>query len=86
MEREALEKWLNVMIDAHRLIWENQDFVYDDEAYTGISYDRLPNAIYILGIVRVAEILGCCIKFIPTLFGTKASIMYRGVEFIEWKY
>lgn len=86
-KKESLEKWLDNMIEAHEPIWENIDFRCEEENNTGIYVSGSNKSLLIKGVVRVAEILGCCITFEPTFGGaTKATIYYKGCELYDFIY
>lgn len=86
-KKESLEKWLDNMIEAHEPIWENIDFRCEEENNTGIYVSGSNKSLLVKGVVRVAEILGCCITFKPTIGGsTMATIDYKGCELYDFIY
>ena len=84
-EKERLEKWLDDMIEAHRLLWDNYKF--DEKT----QYDYAQDVIMLKGVDHVAYILGCCVEYsvLKTCghtYGVRACLKYKGVEFIEYMY
>lgn len=84
-ERKSLEEWLDRLIDAHRHIWENGDFVLGDKK-TGIYTREVPNQILIRGVEDIAEILECKVKKSSIFMCTRVTVDYKGVELVENLY
>lgn len=86
-KREHLENWLDSKIVGYRLLWNDEDFVHEGECTDIFTYES-KNTIPLHGVVRIAEILGCCVKFRPSYLRThtEAVVTYKGVELIENLY
>ena len=83
MKKEQLIYFLDNMIEAHKVIWENKTFVDDED----ISVSCIDDCIITIGVVKIAEILGCAVTFEPMdSFATRICMKYKGVEFVEHKF
>lgn len=85
--KESLEKWLDSKVEAYKELWSEKDFVQEEKHTDIYTYD-VENVIPLHGVVSIAEILGCCVKFRPSYLRThtEAVVTYKGVELIENLY
>jgi hypothetical protein len=81
-EKEKLEKWLDDMIEVHKELWNNSEF----KKGLFLGCGEVKGVILIYGVVRIAEILGCCVEFAPSFGSIRACVQYKGCELVEYTY
>lgn len=77
-----LEQLLDELIEQHKPYYEAADRLCKELSPTAyILVDK--REITLRGVVELGGILGCCIKFVPDTFITRATIEYKGFLFVE---
>ena len=83
--KESLEKWLDSKVEVYKGLWNELDFEYEGKRTDLYTYD-VENSIPLHGVVRIAEILGCCVKFEPVFSCVRAVVEYKGARLVESLY
>lgn len=83
--KESLEEWLDSKVEAYQGLWDKESFMFEGKDTDIYTYEH-KNVIPLHGVVRIAEILGCCVKFEPVFSCVRAVIEYKGVRLVESLY